>query len=814
MPKMEKGRPPESKRSRKPAHPVKREVSQEMKSFAENTMNELLGWYGYDKEDLPDSEASDVRSHPSRTRRHHVSVLKENSDPKPAISENKLASGFSAPVKNRVKEYTGFPLSPSSSLSSPHMKDLHSTHVVVPVIKPSAVDEQQNVQIVCVWCQKEGLKRYSLVMGSELKSFCSEKCFAMCRRAYFKRNKARNEDRQGNQSPPPSDKIVETPSQFTLKMNNNTRVCDWCKHVRHSKYLDLGAGEDRLQFCSTKCLNQYKMDIFYREARAALTTSASSPSQPENESPAGESENLLTPESWNNASLEGETKETSSPKVFTPLSSSGLSSFSSSSSVRMSVLSQQKKREGSGSSQVQPSTTVPCVPPPHTVAEQPWVPQKPPGFNLPHIHSQPRNPGSSPTQRTPSVPTTLVRPVLPPQILHSYPTPIMPCVPTYPQPVPSFMPTLGLPCPQTTVLVPYPIIVPLPIPVPIPIPIPVNSGMLGPSRFVWNSKEGEMRGTDESDTPEDVAKIRMSEDQDINDYNVLPHKVKTERTSPESSPILSAHPELSSTPVFLEVQREDRKECKVIQRVICQVKQEDESRFGLNINNQKEVLRSKEHEGDSEYHHEHQSPKYYRGSVQVPLSYTSSSPLTHTSSPTQTLNTHSSIIVRKAYNNSRASIVTPTASVILNNTTPSPVSMYSSTCISSIQSDPEHRTSPTQIVALSPDFEAAKENVSEDWEPGLNSSNQIDQTDCPTGQSEESKLLITDSDALTADEHTYARSIPPKLREKNAHTITLSQTVMHKNSNMHASTAEQSDTHTEIEPALKRRCLRIRDQNK
>lgn len=31
MPEMEKGRPPESKRSRKPAHPVKREINQEMK---------------------------------------------------------------------------------------------------------------------------------------------------------------------------------------------------------------------------------------------------------------------------------------------------------------------------------------------------------------------------------------------------------------------------------------------------------------------------------------------------------------------------------------------------------------------------------------------------------------------------------------------------------------------------------------------------------------------------------------------------------------------------------------------------------------
>lgn len=62
-----------------------------------------------------------------------------------------------------------------------------------PCALTSAVDDVQNVQIVCVWCQKEGVKRYSLCMGSELKSFCSEKCFAACRRAYFKRNKVGGE---------------------------------------------------------------------------------------------------------------------------------------------------------------------------------------------------------------------------------------------------------------------------------------------------------------------------------------------------------------------------------------------------------------------------------------------------------------------------------------------------------------------------------------------------------------------------------------------------------------------------------------------
>lgn len=52
-------------------------------------------------------------------------------------------------------------------------------------------DDVSNVQIMCAWCQKVGIKRYSLSMGSEVKCFCSEKCFAACRRAYFKRNKVR-----------------------------------------------------------------------------------------------------------------------------------------------------------------------------------------------------------------------------------------------------------------------------------------------------------------------------------------------------------------------------------------------------------------------------------------------------------------------------------------------------------------------------------------------------------------------------------------------------------------------------------------------
>uniref|UniRef100_A0AAV2JB79 Sine oculis-binding protein homolog n=1 Tax=Knipowitschia caucasica TaxID=637954 RepID=A0AAV2JB79_KNICA len=190
---MEKeGRPPENKRSRKPAHPVKREINEEMKSFAENTMNELLGWYGYDKVELRDSEQLDIETP------QHISVLKENSLPKLASSSegggecspDGANSSHSTPAnRNGVTES-----STAAFSSAPGPKEHGGLPIIVPMvppplIKPPTDEDASNVQIMCAWCQKVGVKRYSLSMGSELKNFCSEKCFAACRRAYFKRNK-------------------------------------------------------------------------------------------------------------------------------------------------------------------------------------------------------------------------------------------------------------------------------------------------------------------------------------------------------------------------------------------------------------------------------------------------------------------------------------------------------------------------------------------------------------------------------------------------------------------------------------------------
>ena len=95
-------------------------------------------------------------------------------------------------------------------------------------------------QVTCTWCQKPAttsLMLKSIDDGAETCAFCSEVCFTQCRRASFKRNK----------------------------------ICNWCRHVRHTlSYVDFQDGDQQLQFCSNKCLNQYKMNIFCRETQAHL----------------------------------------------------------------------------------------------------------------------------------------------------------------------------------------------------------------------------------------------------------------------------------------------------------------------------------------------------------------------------------------------------------------------------------------------------------------------------------------------------------------------------------------------------------------
>ncbi|CAL8271553.1 unnamed protein product [Merluccius merluccius] len=542
MAEMEKeGRPPENKRSRKPAHPVKREINEEMKSFAENTMNELLGWYGYDKVELRDGENMDVGDNPQ-----HVSVLKENSLPKVPVSmENsdtspeRVPDPRSAPAsRNGVSEPSS--TATASTSAPPGAKEHPGLPMMVPMIppphiKPPPDEDASAVQIVCAWCQKVGARRYSLSMGSELKSFCSEKCFAACRRAYFKRNKARDDGGHGGKLPQHS--FAQDPPRLVYKTNSDVLVCDWCKHIRHTKeYLDFGAGERRLQFCSAKCLNQYKMDIFYKETQAALPGALYNPGhgascEGKAECSGGGGVQLLTPESWGapmtdlrrkapspggpttSSALAPSTSSTNSPS-----DPGGLCSPSSSASAKVPTPRPHESptlpppSHGPGlhgpmgvSSGSPPMVMTPRGPVPlplfmeHQMMQQIRPPFLRPSAGPNSPLSNPMIPGIGPPPPPPrnfGPPSSpMHRPMLSPHVhpsanhnpglLPPHPGLGMPGMPPFPNMMPNApipmppmmnfgMPSLAPLVPPPTILVPYPVIVPLPVPIPIPIPFPFS----------------------------------------------------------------------------------------------------------------------------------------------------------------------------------------------------------------------------------------------------------------------------------------------------------------------------------------------------
>ena len=116
----------------------------------------------------------------------------------------------------------------------------------------------------CAWCRKPGNKQISLDTATGSKVFCSEVCFTQCRRASFKKSK----------------------------------TCDWCKHIRHTvNYVEFQDGETQLQFCSEKCLNQYKMSIFCKETQEHLQKMNKNGEESSSDKD-GEREILITPELW------------------------------------------------------------------------------------------------------------------------------------------------------------------------------------------------------------------------------------------------------------------------------------------------------------------------------------------------------------------------------------------------------------------------------------------------------------------------------------------------------------------------------------
>ncbi|XP_072018237.1 uncharacterized protein [Amphiura filiformis] len=249
----------EQEDSRSPVEVKKEPVeSEDIKDYAANTMNELLAIYGYDEkvdksvtEDLHLQGFSDDKQgkyglfmHPPEAL-FFVVVCKKRIEGKRKSSRlNPMEPG------DPIEDCASTSGSSTGSGSDPEVARMQGsgsggsdlevarTQLYTAIRSAAEIEERRasyEQQIICAWCQQMGVKRYTLNTATESKAFCSEKCFASCRRAYFKRNK----------------------------------VCDWCRHIRHTKeYVDFQNGDIKLQFCSVKCLNQYKMDVFCKETQS------------------------------------------------------------------------------------------------------------------------------------------------------------------------------------------------------------------------------------------------------------------------------------------------------------------------------------------------------------------------------------------------------------------------------------------------------------------------------------------------------------------------------------------------------------------
>ncbi|XP_018565447.1 sine oculis-binding protein homolog [Anoplophora glabripennis] len=286
----------------------------------------------------------------------------------------------------------------------------------------------------CGWCGKSVDENTGLTSGSA--TFCSEMCFSQSRRATFKKNK----------------------------------TCDWCRHVRHTvSYVDFQDGASQLQFCSDKCLNQYKMHIFCRETRAHLEL------HPHMHAEESASVTLITPDLWmkNCKSPELRTpspaispKPPEKPPQTSPLPLISVTHPSKLMSLSESPESKRHRLKVQKKTRKRLPSTITCnsfpKAPPNDAPQDLRVRHTPTDFEKRISVEEP--PKTLPKEKC-----------LEPQFRPNERLPNPQYFSPNQQPPPTLHPLrkqLDAILPPPTIIVPYPIILPLPIPIPIPIPIP------------------------------------------------------------------------------------------------------------------------------------------------------------------------------------------------------------------------------------------------------------------------------------------------------------------------------------------------------
>ncbi|KAH8253945.1 hypothetical protein KR032_007826, partial [Drosophila birchii] len=293
---------------------IKKELpSDEIKEFAHNTMNELLGWYGFEGVDvdrldltaktsrlLQSAAAAAVANQQQQQQHHHQQQLQQEQQQHlerkrsslfrsrsvlAAAYLNNNNSNSSSNKNNGAGTVAGTGAAGggvsgngrkgglqncSSTTTTPSDHDTRSSREEdskspLSIGKTAGVPHtEEKIDFSnCCWCHRpiaENAPDY--LTSSDGPRYCSESCFAQSRRASFKKAK----------------------------------TCDWCKHVRHAvSYVDFQDGASQLQFCSEKCLNQYKMQIFCHETQTHLDLH---PHLRDQVLDPGSEAGLITPDLW------------------------------------------------------------------------------------------------------------------------------------------------------------------------------------------------------------------------------------------------------------------------------------------------------------------------------------------------------------------------------------------------------------------------------------------------------------------------------------------------------------------------------------
>ncbi|KAG5682157.1 hypothetical protein PVAND_011529 [Polypedilum vanderplanki] len=225
---------------------VKKELmNDEIKEFGEDaasTINELLGLYGLEDE--------------NKTVKFHRSNYKRIANISQKLMESKRrcskASDSESTRMLKINDYSSI----SSDKDSSSRENSKS-----PIVLKNSSNEKQEINN-CSWCHQSISSESNETIGSGAGAlFCSENCFIFWRRASFKRAK----------------------------------TCDFCKNVRNAvSYVDFNDGTTQLQFCSDKCLNQYKMQIFCHETQTHLELNPHLKEKAKSDT----NESLITPDLW------------------------------------------------------------------------------------------------------------------------------------------------------------------------------------------------------------------------------------------------------------------------------------------------------------------------------------------------------------------------------------------------------------------------------------------------------------------------------------------------------------------------------------